>query len=78
MLKTRFYVCKKNNYPILTARAIKGSPTTLNKVPIKRMSASRCRGLSFQSQRRRHRGELSVDRSELIIMPSEGDEQGCH
>lgn len=67
--------CEKNNYAILTSSAIKSSPTTLNKVPIKRVSASRCRCFSFQSERRRRCGESSVDRSELILMPSEGDEQ---
>lgn len=28
------HVCKKNNYAILTASAIKGSPARLNEVPI--------------------------------------------
>ena len=32
------HVCKKNNYVILTASAIKGSPARLNEVPINRVS----------------------------------------
>lgn len=32
------HVCKKNNYVILTASAIKGSPARLNEVPIKWVS----------------------------------------
>lgn len=32
--RTGHHVCKKNNYVILTASAIKGSPARLNEVPI--------------------------------------------
>lgn len=52
---TGHHVCKKNNYAILTASAIKGSPARLNEVPIKRVSASR-----------RRRRRLSFSESEEI------------
>lgn len=85
---TGHHVCKKNNYAILTASAIKGSPARLNEVPIKWVSASRRRC------RRHRRRRLSFSESEeisavanhqsiaqswwLMLIEEDEDEEDCH
>lgn len=82
---TGHHVCKKNNYAILTASAIKGSPARLNEVPIKPVSASRrrcrCRRLSFSESE-----EISAVANHqsiaqswwLMLIEEDEDEEDCH
>lgn len=59
--KTRgHHVCKKNNYVILTASAIKGSPARLNEVPINWVSLPHVAAAAAAAFHFRVRGDSAV------------------